>query len=261
MRHDNRKQDELRPVKITPSFLKHPAGSVLIEVGDTKVICAATVDNKVPPFMRGQKRGWVTAEYSLLPSSTEGRTIREAARGKISGRTHEIQRLIGRSLRSIIDLEALGERTLWLDCDVMQADGGTRTAAITGSFIALAQALYTIYKDEKMDKFPVTDFLGATSVGIIDKIPLLDLDYYEDSKAEVDMNVVITGKGNFIEVQGTAEGKPYTREELDRLLDLSDFGIKQLIAMQKDILGEEIVALITESTKGGGNREENDCSY
>ncbi len=248
MRADGRKQDEFRSIKITPGYLKFTPGSVLIEMGDTKVICAATVENKVPPFLRGGKKGWLTAEYSLLPQSTEKRTIREVARGKIAGRTSEIQRLIGRSLRSVVDLAALGEKTVWIDCDVVQADGGTRTAAITGAFIALVQAMRFLQKKGELKTFPVKDFLAAASVGIVAGEPLLDLNYAEDFAAEVDMNVVMTGQSRFVEVQGTAEGAPYTRENLDYLLDLATLGIEELINLQKEILGEELSALILKAS-------------
>jgi ribonuclease PH len=244
MRPDGRKPDELRPVRITLSYLKFPEGSTLIEIGDTKVICTASIEERVPPFMRGENKGWVTAEYALLPRSTEVRTIRESARGRISGRSHEIQRLIGRSLRSVVDLKALGERTVWIDCDVIQADGGTRTAAITGAYLALVQALQPLWQKGAFTIFPVRDFLAATSVGIIEGQPLLDLDYGEDSSADVDMNVVMTGSSAFVEVQGTAEGSPYTRSDLNRLLDLAAAGIAGLISLQQDILGPDTTALI-----------------
>ena len=213
-RIDGRAADEMRRVKITRHYLKHPAGSVLIEVGNTKVICAASIEERVPHFLKGSGEGWITAEYALLPSSTQTRTARESMRGRVTGRTHEIQRLIGRSLRSVMDMKALGERTVMIDCDVIQADGGTRTASITGAFIALVEALETVYKPEHI--FPVKDFLAAVSVGV-DKNgqPLLDLCYEEDSQAMVDMNVVMTGSGEFIEVQGTGEGRPFSRQELD----------------------------------------------
>ncbi len=256
MRTDGRKQNEFRSIKITPGYLKFTLGSVLIEMGDTKVLCAATVENKVPPFLRGGKKGWLTAEYSLLPQSTEKRTIREAARGKIAGRTSEIQRLIGRSLRSVIDFAVLGEKTVWIDCDVIQADGGTRTAAITGAFIALVQAMHFLQKKGELKTFPVKDFLAATSVGIVAGNPLLDLNYTEDFAAEVDMNVVMTGQGEFIEVQGTAEGTPYTREDLDFLLDLATLGIEELINLQKKTLGKELSSLILKTS----GRCDNKCS-
>lgn len=235
-RIDERQNDELRPIKITRNYLKYAEGSVLIEVGNTKVICAATVEEKVPPFMKGSGEGWVTAEYSLLPRSTQTRNHREAAKGKVTGRTQEIQRLIGRALRSIVDLKALGERTIWLDCDVLQADGGTRTASITGAFVALVDAVNTICADAKV--FPVRDFLGAVSVGVVGDQPVLDLCYAEDSSAVVDMNVVMTGSNDFVEVQGTGEKNPFTQEQLASMLQLAQHGIEQLIDAQKDVLGE-----------------------
>ena len=239
-RIDGRAADEMRRVKITRHYLKHPAGSVLIEVGNTKVICAASSEERVPHFLKGSGEGWITAEYALLPSSTQTRTARESMRGRVTGRTHEIQRLIGRSLRSVMDMKALGERTVMIDCDVIQADGGTRTASITGAFIALVEALETVYKPEHI--FPVKDFLAAVSVGV-DKNgqPLLDLCYEEDSQAMVDMNVVMTGSGEFIEVQGTGEGRPFSRRELDQLLAVAETGIEQLISYQKDVLGGQLV--------------------
>ena len=244
MRSDGRQADEPRAAKITMSYLKHPEGSALIEIGDTKIICAASIEDRVPPFLRGGNKGWVTAEYSLLPRATETRTVRESARGKISGRSHEIQRLIGRALRSVVDLKALGERTVWIDCDVIQADGGTRTAAITGAFVALVQALHTYKPKEEMRVFPVTDFLAATSVGLLEGQAILDLDYSEDSKAAVDMNVVMTGSGKYVEIQGTAEGNPYSREEMDVMVDLAALGIESLTALQKQTLGDELTSLI-----------------
>lgn len=237
-RPNDRLNDQMRPVKIIPGFIKHPDGSVLIEIGDTRVICSAFVEEKVPSFLKGTGTGWVTAEYSLLPSSTETRTPREAARGRISGRTSEIQRLIGRSLRAIVDLEALGERTVWIDCDVIQADGGTRTASITGAFVALYLALKKLMDSEAITTFPIKDYVAAVSVGISNNIPVLDLEYIEDSTAEVDMNIVQTGSGEFVEIQGTGEGRAFTRQELDEMLALADKGIKELIALQRSILEE-----------------------
>jgi ribonuclease PH len=227
---------ELRPVTIIRNYLKHAEGSVLIEVGDTKVICAATIEEKVPPFLKGSGTGWITAEYSLLPRSTQSRNQREASKGKLTGRTQEIQRLIGRSLRSVIDLSALGERTIWIDCDVIQADGGTRTASVTGAFVALVDALSGIFVQG--DKpFPVKDFLAAVSVGVIRDEVLLDLCYEEDSSAIVDMNVVMTGNGQFVEVQGTGEKRPFTSEQLSAMLTAGEQGIRELIDIQKDVLG------------------------
>ncbi|MBI5097221.1 MAG: ribonuclease PH, partial [Nitrospirae bacterium] len=205
-RSDGRKNDELRPVKIHRNYIKYAEGSVLIEVGDTKVICTATIEEKVPPHLKDKNKGWVTAEYAMLPRSAHSRIVRESARGKIGGRTHEIQRLIGRALRSVVDLEMLGERTVWIDCDVIQADGGTRTASITGSFIALADAMKFALKNGMIAEIPVRDYLAAVSVGIVNEEPVIDLNYAEDSTAEVDMNIVMTGKGRFVEIQGTAEG-------------------------------------------------------
>ena len=237
-RDAGRKVDELREVKITPHYIKYPEGSVLVEMGETKVLCNATIEDKVPPFLRGQNKGWVTAEYAMLPRATEVRNQREAIRGKISGRTNEIQRLIGRSLRAVIDLEKLGERTIILDCDVLQADGGTRTASITGAFVALVLALGKMVEEGVLEKIPLRDWLAAVSVGKVKDTLLLDLAYAEDSQAIVDMNVVMTGSGNFVEIQGTAEGYPFTHKELDHLLALASQGIKQLIAVQKKVLGE-----------------------
>jgi ribonuclease PH len=235
-RTDGRQADGMRKIKMTRNYLKYAEGSVLIEVGNTKVICAATIEDRVPPFLKGSGEGWVTAEYSLLPRSTQTRNAREAARGKLSGRTQEIQRLIGRALRSVVNLKALGERTVWIDCDVIQADGGTRTASITGAFIALVDALSTIYTDTERP-FPVTDFLAAISVGIVGDGVVLDLCYEEDSSAVVDMNVVMTGIGQFVEVQGTGEKHPFTRDQFEEMLKTAEKGIQQLIDYQKDILG------------------------
>lgn len=240
MRSDGRSAEQTRKIEIIPHFNKHAEGSVLIQVGDTKVICTATVEEKVPPFMKNQGRGWVTAEYSMLPRATQVRNQREAAKGKLGGRTMEIQRLIGRALRSVVNLEALGERTLTLDCDVIQADGGTRTTSITGAFIAMAFAMDKIATDKKLAKFPITDFLASVSVGVVGNQALVDLNYEEDSKAKVDMNVVMTGNGQFVEVQGTGEESPFTRQELDELLRLAEGGIQSLIETQKSILGDAI---------------------
>ncbi|NLT94089.1 MAG: ribonuclease PH [Clostridia bacterium] len=239
-RLDGRSNEQLRPVNITCNFIKYPEGSVLIEMGETKVICNATVEDKVPQWLKGQEQGWITAEYSMLPRATEQRNQREVTKGKLSGRTQEIQRLIGRALRSVVDLKALGERTIWLDCDVIQADGGTRTASITGSFVAMVQALNELKEKNLIDKLPIKDWLAAVSVGKVQGEVLLDLAYAEDCIAEVDMNIVMTGKGQFVEVQGTAEGYPFTRAELDHMLALGEKGIKDLIAIQKSILGEII---------------------
>ncbi len=235
IRIDGRQAEEMRKVKITRNYLKFAEGSVLIEVGNTKVICAATLEERVPPFLKGRGEGWITAEYSLLPRSTHTRNIRESAKGKIAGRTHEIQRLIGLALRSVVDLKALGERTIWIDCDVIQADGGTRTASITGAFIAMVDAVDTIFNGSK--PFPVKDFLAAASVGVVGGEVLLDLCYEEDSSAIVDMNVVMTGSGQFVEVQGTGEKRPFTKEQLAMLLTAAEEGVGALIEYQKDVLG------------------------
>lgn len=238
-----RQLDELRNYTIKRHFQKYPAGSVLIEMGNTKVICAASIEERVPFFLRGTGEGWIAAEYSLLPSATATRTQREAVRGKQSGRTQEIERLIGRSLRSVVDTKAIGERTIMIDCDVIQADGGTRTAAITGAFIALVEACATFYK--KGNIFPVKDFVAAISVGISHEgDPILDLCYEEDSQAIVDMNVVMTGEGKFIEIQGTGEGRPFSQAELSSLLQLGEKGCRELISYQKDILGGQLVWLV-----------------
>jgi ribonuclease PH len=236
LRSDGRAPDQLRPVKLTPDFVTTAEGSVLIEVGQTRVICTATVDDGVPSFLKGQGKGWVTAEYGMLPRATDARTAREAARGKQSGRTLEIQRLIGRALRGVIDQQKLGERTVILDCDVIQADGGTRTASITGAFVALALALERLVAARILKELPLRDSVAATSVGIVDDEMLLDLAYDEDSHAQVDMNVVMTGSGRFIEVQSTAEGRPFSSEEMRELLDLSATGIRQLRAQQHALL-------------------------
>jgi ribonuclease PH len=236
MRVDGRKADELRKIKITKNYLKSAEGSVLIEMGDTKVICTATVDKSVPPFLRGKGVGWVTAEYAMLPRSSAQRISRE--RSKVGGRTHEIQRLIGRALRSVVDMNALGERTVLIDCDVIQADGGTRTASITGAYTALVEALQHIKAQGMIDQVPVTDYLAAISVGIVDGKPVLDLCYQEDSAAEVDLNLVMTGTGKIVEVQGTAEGEPFSKAEMNKLIALGEKGIKALIKKQKEILGK-----------------------
>jgi ribonuclease PH len=235
-RTDGRAPDELRKVVVTPGFIAHPAGSVLIEMGGTRVLCAASVEEGVPRFMADQGRGWVTAEYGMLPASTHTRSDREAARGKVGGRTMEIQRLIGRSLRGVVDMQALGERTIRIDCDVIQADGGTRTASITGAWIALGLACRKLQREGAITSDPLTQQVAAISVGVVDGTPMLDLCYSEDSTAEVDMNVVMTGSGQFVEVQGTAEGAPFSRETLAAMTDLAWAGIEELIALQKKIL-------------------------
>ncbi len=239
-RTDGRNSDSLRPVKITPGFLSYAEGSVLIEMGNTRVICAASLEDRVPPFLRNSGQGWLTAEYSMLPRSTQTRTSREIGRGGPSGRTHEIQRLIGRSLRAVADMKALGERTLTIDCDVLQADGGTRTAAITGAYVAFALAGDKLLKSGKISRSVVLNQVAAVSVGIVENTPLLDLKYDEDSRAEVDMNVVCTGDGRFIEVHGTAEREPFRRGQMDELLALASGGIDALVKLQKHVLsGEE----------------------
>ncbi len=234
----DRPADQLRPTTLTPHYLEHAEGSVLIEAGRTRVICTASVEDKVPPFLRGSGKGWVTAEYGMLPRATSTRSAREASRGKQGGRTQEIQRLIGRSLRAVTRLEALGERTIWIDCDVIQADGGTRTASITGSFVALAFALGQMKDKGVIDRVPLADHVAAISVGIVGGEPLLDLAYTEDAGAEVDMNVVMTGDGRYIEVQGTAEEAPFSREQHDALLGLAASGIDHLVGLQRELIGD-----------------------
>ncbi len=234
IRIDGRGLDKIRKVTITRNYIKYPEGSCLIELGNTKVICTASVEETVPPFLRNSGTGWVTAEYGMLPRSCGSRI----QRGKDSGRTYEIQRLIGRSLRSITEMKYLGERTIWIDCDVIQGDGGTRTASITGSFVALVDALQKLKKDGKIDRVPVQDYIAATSVGILNDNMILDLCYEEDSKAEVDMNVIMTGKGEFIEVQGTAERKPFSKEKMDGMMDLAKKGIEELFSIQRKLVGD-----------------------
>ncbi|WP_139892820.1 MULTISPECIES: ribonuclease PH [unclassified Bacillus (in: firmicutes)] len=239
MRFDGRKKNELRPVHIETNYIKHPEGSVLISVGDTKVICTASVDDRVPPFMRGEGKGWITAEYSMLPRATEQRTMRESTKGKVTGRTMEIQRLIGRALRAVVDLEALGEKTIWIDCDVIQADGGTRTASITGAFVAMAIALDKLQEAGKISSYPIKNYLAATSVGMIEELgAVLDLNYHEDSKALVDMNVIMTGAEEFVELQGTGEEATFSRHQLNELLDLASEGLQQLFTVQQESLGD-----------------------
>jgi len=237
IRSDNRSAMDLRPTRITPHYLLHAEGSALIEVGRTRVICTASVEDRVPPFLRGTGKGWVTAEYGMLPRATTTRTQRESTAGKVGGRTQEIQRLIGRALRSVAQLERIGERTVWVDCDVIQADGGTRTASITGGFVALVLALQKMRDSKQIDSMPIDDYVAATSVGILKGTPILDLAYEEDSKAEVDMNIIKTGNGRFIEVQGTAEGQPFDRDALDGLIDLAGAGITALVGLQREIVG------------------------
>ena len=239
-RDDNRQLNQLRTVNITPGCSKHAEGSALIEFGDTRVICTASVEEKVPSFLRGTRKGWITAEYGMLPRSTGTRMTRESTKGKPSGRTQEIQRLIGRSLRSVVDMQALKDRTIWLDCDVLQADGGTRTASITGAFVAMAMAMARLQEAGKLDQPPLLDYVGAVSVGIVAGEPYLDLTYLEDVAAEVDMNVVMTGQNFYVEVQGTAEEKPFSQLQLDALLDLAKEGIKTLITQQRRVLEEQV---------------------
>jgi ribonuclease PH len=237
MRSDQRPANQLRDTRLTPNYLPQAEGSVFIEAGRTRVICTASVEDRVPPFLRNTGKGWVTAEYGMLPRATNTRTTREASTGKVGGRTQEIQRLIGRSLRAVTNLTALGERSIWIDCDVIQADGGTRTASITGAFVALALALDNLRERDLIRTIPLSDYVAAISVGIVDGEPLLDLAYDDDSRAEVDMNVVKTGDGRFIEVQGTAEALPFGRDALNALLDLADHGIRQLVDKQRAIVG------------------------
>lgn len=248
VRVDGRKPLQLRPIHMETNYLIHPEGSVLISVGNTKVICTASIEDRVPPFMRGEGKGWITAEYSMLPRATETRNIRESSKGKVSGRTMEIQRLIGRALRAVVDLEALGERTVWIDCDVIQADGGTRTASITGAFVAMTLALNGLVEKKALTKFPITDYLAATSVGILeDGQTVLDLNYAEDSTAAVDMNVVMTGSGEFVELQGTGEEATFSYDQLQGLLNAAQEGLMELFEKQKEVLGDEIVKKIESS--------------
>ncbi len=235
-RANGRGAEELRKIKITKNFMKFAEGSCLVEFGNTKVVCTASLEEGVPPFLRGKAQGWLTSEYGMLPRSCKTRVQRESSRGRPSGRTQEIQRLVGRCLRSVVDLKKLGERTIWIDCDVIQADGGTRIASITGSFLALIEALSKMRRDKLIDEIPVSDFVAAVSVGIIDDKPLLDLDYAEDSAAQVDMNVVMTSKGKIIEIQGTAEGQPFSEAQMHTLLQLAKKGIAKIVAVQKNSL-------------------------
>lgn len=236
MRSSGRKKDQVRPVKITRNFTKYAEGSVFIEVGETKVLCTASIEDKVPPFLKGSGEGWITAEYNMLPRSTQTRKQRDINKLKIDGRTMEIQRLIGRALRSVVNMKALGEKTIWIDCDVIQADGGTRTTSITGSFVALVDAVNKLHKKKPFDVYPIRNFVSAVSVGIVGKEKILDLCYEEDHVAIVDMNVVMTDECDFIEIQGTGEERPFSRKELDELLALAEKGAKQMIQAQKDVL-------------------------
>ncbi|WP_349408063.1 ribonuclease PH [Pseudalkalibacillus sp. SCS-8] len=239
MRTDGRAKDELRKIHIETDYIKHPEGSVLISVGDTKVICTASIEDRVPPFLRNQGKGWIAAEYSMLPRATEQRNIRESSKGKVSGRTMEIQRLIGRALRSVVDLEKIGERTCWIDCDVIQADGGTRTASITGAFVAMAMAFHQLLDQGTIKKMPIKEFLAATSVGVVaEHGEILDLCYQEDSQAHVDMNVIMTGAKEFVELQGTGEEATFSYKQLQAMLELADKGISELIDYQKEALGD-----------------------
>lgn len=236
MRIDGRKNDQIRPVKITRNYTKYAEGSVLIEVGDTKVICNASIEDKVPPFLKGTGEGWITCEYNMLPRSTHVRKPRDISKLKLDGRTMEIQRLIGRALRSVVNLKAIGEKTIWIDCDVIQADGGTRTTSITGAFIALVDAVNKLHKQNPFEVYPVRNFVSAISVGILNGNKIIDLCYEEDSKAKVDMNVIMTEEGEFVEIQGTGEESPFSRNDLNDLLALAEKGIKQLINIQKETL-------------------------
>lgn len=242
MRPDGRKNNEIRTVKITRNFISTAEGSVLISMGNTRVICTASIEEKVPIFLKDQKKGWITAEYSMLPRATKTRTHRESTSGRISGRTHEIQRLIGRALRSVVDLSSIGERTIWIDCDVLEADGGTRTAAITGSYICLIDAIQYALRNGLIDKTPIKDYLAAVSAGIVKGEPILDLCYEEDSIAEVDMNIVMTGSGEFVEIQGTAEGRPFSKNMLDSLIKLAREGIHSLIDIQKHLVEKDLLS-------------------
>jgi ribonuclease PH len=238
VRADGRGPAQLRPVRFTTGYLKHADGSCLVEVGDTRVVCAVSIEEKVPPFLKGKGEGWVTAEYGMLPRATNTRSPREASKGAPSGRTHEIQRLIGRSLRAVVNAKTLGERTLWVDCDVIQADGGTRCASITGAFVALVEALRRLRRAGSLPEIPVNDYVAAVSVGKVGEAILLDLNYEEDSTAHVDMNIVKTGRGRFVEVQGTAEGQPFTEEEMRQLMEAGDRGIKDLVLLQRKALAD-----------------------
>ena len=240
MRPDGRKNNEIRNVKVNRGFIRNAEGSALISMGNTKVICTASIEDRVPFFLKDQKKGWITAEYSMLPRATQTRTVRESSTGRISGRTHEIQRLIGRALRSVVDLSDLGERTVWIDCDVIQADGGTRTAAITGAFICLSDALKYALRNGLISRTPLRDYLAAISVGVVDGEPRVDLCYSEDSIAEVDMNVVMTQSGKLVEIQGTAEGMPFSKDMLNSLIKLAEEGINNLINIQERLIEGEI---------------------
>src|SRR4030042_4504517 len=241
MRPDGRKNNEIRDVKVHRDFISTSEGSVLISMGNTRVICTASIEDRVPLFLKDQKKGWITAEYSMLPRATQTRSLRESSTGRISGRTHEIQRLIGRALRSVVDLSVIGERTIWIDCDVIEADGGTRTAAITGAFICLSDALKYALRNGLIDKTPLKAYLAAISVGVVNGEPRMDLCYLEDSAAEVDMNIVMTGSGRFVEIQGTAEGIPFSKDALDNLIKLAEQGINNLKRRQKRLIEGEVI--------------------
>src|SRR5690625_3955867 len=248
----NNESQAIRPLKIIPDYITHPEGSVLIELGNTKVICNASIEERVPPFMRGQNKGWITAEYAMLPRATEQRNIRESSRGRVSGRTMEIQRLIGRALRSVVDLDVIGERTIWVDCDVIQADGGTRTASITGAFVALVIACGKLIDEGKVETFPVTDFLAAISVGVSPNGKItLDLNYEQDAAANVDMNVVMTGSGQFVEIQGTGEEATFSFDQLESMLTTAQDGINHLFTIQKEVLGSLAEKVGKETNKEG----------
>ncbi|MEY7999738.1 ribonuclease PH [Clostridium sp. Mt-5] len=236
MRVDGRKNDQIRPIKITRNYTKYADGSVLIETGDTKVICTASIEDKVPPFLKGRGEGWITCEYNMLPRATQVRKVRDITRGKIDGRAMEIQRLIGRALRSVVDLKAIGEKTIWIDCDVIQADGGTRTASISGAFVSLVDAVNRLHKRSPFKVYPIRDFVSAISVGIVNDVRMLDLCYLEDSRAKVDMNIVMTDSNEFVEIQGTGEQSPFTKEDLSELMMLGEKGIKNMIHAQKNSL-------------------------
>lgn len=239
MRVDGREYNQMRDIKITRNYTKYAEGSVLVEFGDTKVICTASFEDKVPPFLKGTGEGWITCEYGMLPRSTQTRKPRESSKGKLDGRTVEIQRLIGRALRSVVDLKAIGERTIWIDCDVIQADGGTRTASITGAFIALVDAVNKLDKEVNFEVYPIKNYVAAISVGIVNDIPMIDLCYLEDSSAKVDMNVVMTDKNEYIEIQGTGEDRPFSKDELTKLLELAEKGLNEIFMLQKKVLGED----------------------
>ncbi|MGE5629030.1 MAG: ribonuclease PH [Solirubrobacterales bacterium] len=249
MRIDGRKNDQTRPIKITRNYTKYAEGSVLIESGDTKVICTASIEDKVPVFLKGKGEGWITCEYNMIPRATQVRKPRDITRGKMDGRTMEIQRLIGRALRSVVDLKAIGEKTIWIDCDVIQADGGTRTSSITGAFVALVDAVNSLHKQLPFEVYPIREFVSAISVGMVNGSKLLDLCYEEDSSAKVDMNIIMTASGEFVEIQGTGEESPFSREDLNELLALGEKGIKQVIQVQKDTLKMDSLWIGTGSSK------------